>query len=68
MSARDIEETISLTEEVSEILKTSSQKLNLSPRSYHRVIKVARTIADLDNEESILPQHVYEALQYRIKV
>ncbi len=68
MSARDIEETIHLTEEVQEILKTSSQKLNLSPRSYHRVIKVARTIADLDGESNILPQHLYEALQYRVKL
>jgi len=68
MSARDIDQTITITEEVKQILRTSSEKLNLSPRSYHRVIKVARTIADLDDEKSILPQHVYEALQYRVKV
>ncbi len=68
MSARDIEESITLTDEVKEILKASSQKLNLSPRSYHRVIKVARTIADLDDKEHIEPSHLFEALQYRVKV
>jgi len=68
MSARDIEETITLSDEVKEILRLSSQKLNLSPRSYHRVIKVAQTIADLDNKDTIEPAHVYEALQYRVKV
>ena len=68
MSARDIDETIVITDEVKQILRTSSEKLNLSPRSYHRVIKVARTIADLDQSENIQPQHVYEALQYRIKI
>jgi len=68
MSARDIEDTIELTDDVKEILKAASQKLNLSPRSYHRVIKVARTIADLDDQETIAAAHLYEALQYRIPV
>lgn len=68
MSARDIEETIALTDNIKAILKTSSEKLNLSPRSYHRVIKVARTIADLDEKETIEPPHLFEALQYRVKM
>lgn len=68
MSGRDIDETLTLSREVTELLKTSSQKLNLSPRSYHRVIKVARTIADLDNAEHIEPSHIFEALQYRVKI
>ena len=68
MSSRDIEEVIELSSEVRDILKTSAEKLNLSPRSYHRVIKVARTIADLDGEEHITPTHIFEALQYRVKV
>ena len=68
MSARDIEKTIVLTSEIREILRQSSQKLNLSPRGYHRVLKVARTIADLDGSETIEPAHLYEALQYRVKL
>lgn len=68
MSARDIEETITLTNDVSELLRTSAAKLNLSPRSYHRVIKVARTIADLDAKEHIEPVHLLEALQYRVRL
>ena len=68
MSARDLDETITLSEEVKQIIKQSSQKLNLSPRSYHRLIKVSRTIADLDGKENIEPAHVYEALQYRVKL
>ncbi len=66
LSARDIEELIVLTDEVKDLLKVSSAKLNLSPRSYHRLIKVARTIADLDNSEHIEVPHVLEALQYRV--
>jgi magnesium chelatase family protein len=66
LSARDIEEIIVLSAEVKDLLKISSAKLNLSPRSYHRLIKVARTIADLDNQEHIAVPHVLEALQYRV--
>ena len=68
LSARNIEESIFLNDKVKELLKTSSQRLNLSPRSYHRLIKVARTIADLDQKENIEVSHVLEALQYRVPV
>ncbi|MCA9358582.1 YifB family Mg chelatase-like AAA ATPase [Candidatus Kaiserbacteria bacterium] len=66
MSARDLEQKINLKDEVKDLLKLSSQRLNLSPRSYHRLIKVARTIADLDKCEDIETTHVLEALQYRV--
>ncbi len=66
LSARTIEETIELSVAVKNVLKQASQKLNLSPRSYHKLIKVARTIADIEGSESIEPQHVLEALQYRV--
>lgn len=68
MTARDIEETIELSEEIQKLLRQSSEKLNLSPRSYHRVIKVARTIADLADSETIEPSHLFEALQYRVRL
>ena len=68
MSARDIEDLIELSGEVKDLLKISSAKLNLSPRSYHRLIKVARTIADLDSSTEIETDHVLEALQYRVSL
>ncbi len=68
MTSRDIDDVITLTPPVKDILKASSAKLNLSPRSYHRLIKVAQTIADLDNADTIEPKHLLEALQYRVKL
>ena len=66
LSARHIEQTVTLHDDVKDLLKISSAKLNLSPRSYHRLIKVARTIADLEDSEHIEVPHVLEALQYRV--
>lgn len=68
MTSRDIDDIIILTPAVKDILKASSAKLNLSPRSYHRLIKVAQTIADLDGADIIEPKHLLEALQYRVKL
>lgn len=67
MTSRDIDYCITLSPEVTELLKLSSAKLNLSPRSYHRVLKVSRTIADLDESIDIKTKHVLEALQYRMQ-
>lgn len=47
------------------LLKQAADHLSLSARSYFKVIKVAQTIADLDNSNSIEPAHLSEALQYR---
>jgi len=66
LSAKDIQK-IHLDENVKKILQISAEKLSLSPRAYHRVIKLARTIADLDESEEIQESHVLEALQYRPK-
>ena len=47
------------------ILSLSFQKLNLSARAYSKILKVARTIADLDESENIQKIHLLEAIQYR---
>jgi magnesium chelatase family protein len=65
MTNRDIKSRTSLSAEAKTILDLASAKLGLSARSYMRVAKVARTIADLDNSETIKAPHITEALQYR---
>ena len=49
------------------LMRTAMNQLQLSARAYHRVLKLARTIADLAGEEQIGPSHLAEALQYRPK-
>jgi magnesium chelatase family protein len=65
LSAKDIGKLAPLTREVRSLLDTAAERLGLSPRSYHRVIKVARTIADLDASEEIAQAHLLEAIEYR---
>lgn len=67
MTARDIEKIITLNAQVTQILNASADRLGLSGRAYHRVIKLARTIADLDASEEITESHIMEAIQYRPK-
>ncbi|MDO8590997.1 MAG: YifB family Mg chelatase-like AAA ATPase, partial [bacterium] len=67
MNARDIGNLIKLDDRVTKTLNTSAERLGLSGRAYHRVIKLARTIADLDGEGEIGERHVLEAIQYRPK-
>lgn len=66
MTARDIEK-LTLTNDVKKILNDSSTTMKLSPRAYHRMIKLARTIADLEQSEHIHTDHILEAFQYRNK-
>ena len=65
MSTRDIDKYITLQDDVREMLHTASQNLSLSPRSYHRILKCARTIADISRSKEILKEHVLEAIQYK---
>lgn len=67
MSAKDIETLVPLSKDVRELLNTSAEKLQLSARSYHKIIKLARTIADLEHSRFVEAKHILEALQYRQK-
>lgn len=67
MSSKDIDQYITLSEEVKEFLKQAANSLKLSPRVVHRSIKLARTIADMDDRDEIQTSHIAEALQYRTK-
>ena len=65
MSAKDIDRFCSLDNAGRKLLKTAMEKLSLSARAYDRIIKVSRTIADLDGTENIQTEHLAEAIQYR---
>ena len=54
-----------LSEESAQLLKDAFEAMGLTARSYDRILKVARTVADLDGCEEIEPQHIAEAIQYR---
>jgi len=68
MKNRDVKEFCSLSAECLNILRQAVSQLGLSARSYYKVIKAARTIADLAGGEAIAAPHLAEALQYRQKV
>jgi magnesium chelatase family protein len=67
MSARDIPHYLVFDTDAKEILNSYSERLSLSGRAHHRVMKIARTIADLKKKETIDVQSILEALQYRPK-
>jgi magnesium chelatase family protein len=67
MSAKDLEKFAPLGEKEKNLLNSAATRMGLSPRAYHRIIKLARTIADLAGSEKIEANHLAEALGYREK-
>lgn len=65
MAPRDLRHCCQLSDRSEQLLKLAMQRLGLSARAYHRIIKISRTIADLAGEQDIQPPHVAEAIQYR---
>lgn len=65
LSSPEIQRLLTLSGDAQQLLQTATDKLNLSARSYFKVIKVAQTIADLSSCDIILPEHIAEALSFR---
>ena len=65
MGTRELKQFCELDEPTRELLKTAMADWNLSARAYDRILKVARTIADLAGSDNVLSDHVSEAIQYR---
>lgn len=68
LSSKHLDDRIGITDGAKGALTKAAKTLNLSPRSYHRVLRLARTIADLGDSNLVTVEHVLEALQYRPKL
>jgi magnesium chelatase family protein len=68
MHVGEIREFCKLQDEGQSLMRAAMTQLNLSARAYHRILKLARTIADLAGREEIQSVHLAEALQYRPKL
>ena len=65
MAPRDIRAYCRVSDGADALLRTAITRLGLSARAYHRILKIARTIADLDGAAALQSHHVSEAVQYR---
>ena len=65
MGPADMRKNCALKEESAQLMKDAFEAMGLTARSYDRILKVARTVADLDGSETIEPHHIAEAIQYR---
>ena len=68
LGVTEMEKVISLSSELSSFLAATAERMGLSGRGYHRILKISRTIADLEGKENIEKSHLLEALQYRQKL
>jgi len=65
MSTKQIKNHCSLDSQAEELLQQAMTELNISARGYNKILKVGRTIADLDSSENVCVEHISEAVQYR---
>jgi magnesium chelatase family protein len=65
MTEKQIRKFCEINDESHKLIEMAIEKLGLSARAVNRILKVSRTIADLENNEAIRPSHIAEAIQYR---
>jgi magnesium chelatase family protein len=65
MESKEIHKYCQIDQRCLELLQMAMTKLGLSARAFDRILKVSRTIADLEGSKEILPQHISEGIQYR---
>jgi magnesium chelatase family protein len=70
MSPQEVRDHVQsrLADSAADILRVAVERLNLSARSFHRVLKVARTIADLEGSPDVETTHLAESIQYRSRI
>ena len=66
LPAKALEQYCILSSQGRELLRKAYDQLGISARAYHRILKVARTIADMENSEIIQKEHLQEAIGYRV--